>query len=264
MKKKELFLSILLICLIFISSCKQEIQPVNEEEKKETEEISNIEIPEEEETKEAEDIPVKTEENEIAEEMPEEEENKFTLTAEKTDSSVELSWSEFPGEFKSYKVIRSITNANPAYPGDTFLKTIPYQDETEYIDTDPEKGISYYAVVALGPLNEKTYSSIATVEFPNSDETPDQEITLAAEKTEQGVLLKWDKYEGDFIYYKIVHTTKHPYPKYPDDTTIKTIPYADVTEFIDINPEQGLNYYGITIVRPDRSRFTSKRVSIII
>ena len=69
---------------------------------------------------------------------------------------------------------------------------------------------------------------------------------------------------GNFLFYKIVTTTDHSYPKYPDDDTIKTIAYQNETSFIDINPEEGLNYYAVTIVRPDKTRFTSERVSIKI
>ncbi len=188
------------------------------------------------------------------------------LKLEKLDDSVKLTWTKYQGDytFSSYKVSRSVSDSNPQYPGHTLRETIPDINKTEYIDNLPEPGISYYVVTALGPFNEKTFSNPVMVEFPNPKETPDQDIKLDAEYTDNGVELRWDEYNGDFLFYKVEWTTKHPYPKYPDDTTIATIAYVNQTEYTHINPDPGLNYYAVTIIRPDRSRFTSERASVEI
>lgn len=188
------------------------------------------------------------------------------LTFEKSENSVKLSWTKPSEEFEfvSYKVSRSVTDSNPVYPGNTLRKTIVNIDELEYVDTLPEEGISYYVVTALGPFNEKIHSNPVMVEFPNSKETPDQDIKIIATNTDKGVLLNWDKYEGDFLFYKIVWTTDHKNPKYPDDSTIATIAYVNETEYLHLIPEPGLNYYAVTVVRPNKSRFTSESASVNI
>jgi hypothetical protein len=188
----------------------------------------------------------------------------ITLTAQKTDNSVILTWTKYSGPFKSYKVVRAVTNANPSYPGYSLVKTIVNENETTFTDIRPENGISYYAITALGPYNEKTNSNPVKVEFPDPRETPDQEITLTAELTEKGVQLSWSPYNGAFLFYKIVRTTDHPYPKYPDDSTIETIGYVNQTTYLDTKPEKGVNYYAVTIIRPDKSKFTSSRASVTV
>ena len=188
----------------------------------------------------------------------------ITLTAIKNNNSVELFWTKYSGEFKSYKVSRSVIHSNPQYPGHRLRKTIPYVNETTYIDLLPAPGISYYVVSAIDNLNKAAHSNPIKVEFPNPGETPDQEIELTAKKTEQGVLLEWTRYDGDFLFYKIVRTMDHPYPKYPDDKTIKTIAYQNITTYLDTKMDSGLNYYAVTIIRPDKTRFTSKRASVEI
>ncbi|MBU0757329.1 MAG: hypothetical protein KKF44_04635 [Nanoarchaeota archaeon] len=193
----------------------------------------------------------------------------FTLTLEKTDDSVKLTWTPFSGEFEvggfeNYKVIRSITNADPTYPGESLLKTIVDINETEYVDRLPEAGISYYRVAAIGEYKQKFHTNVESTEFPHPKETPDQDITLVAEKAENGVLLKWTRYDGEFLQYKVVMSTDHPYPKYPDDRTLETVPFQNITSYTDLTPESGTSYYAVTVIRPDRSRFTSKRVMITV
>ena len=219
-------------------------------------------------TKEPEEV--QEEKDELIIEEPQEEQeipepsSGFLLKADVVGNTVELSWSQYTGEFKAYKITRSILNSNPQYPEKELIKTIPYIDQTTFIDEEPEPGVSYYVVTALDPLNRKTHTNPVSVELPNPYETPDQEISLTAEKTEQGVLLTWTRYDGNFLQYKIVRTQDHPFPKYPDDDLIRTVPYQNTTTMVDYAPEPGLNIYAITIIRPDKTRFTSERASITI
>ena len=260
----KIFLIVLLI-LALITSCiplgkEGGIDPwkVKETVEEEPEEVAE-ETPEEQEEPE-----------EVVEETPEEteeeveEQYEILLTTVQTNDTVELSWTKFEGEFKAYKVSRSVIHSNPQYPGHRLRKTIPYVNETTYVDTLPARGRSYYVVTALTPLNEKIHSNAVKIEFPNPQETPDQDISLTAEKTEDGVKLEWTRYDGEYLFYKIVRTTDHPYPKYPDDDTIETIAYQNITSYLDPRPEEGINYYAVTIVRPDRTRFTSQRANIEI
>lgn len=188
------------------------------------------------------------------------------LNLEKLENSVKLTWTKYNGdyEFASYKISRSVIDSIPYYPGHTLRKTISNIDELEYIDSLPEGGVSYYVVTALGPLNEKTHSNPVMVEFPNPKETPDQDIKLTATNTKDGVLLKWDKYNGDFLFYKVVWTVDHPNPKYPDDSTIATIAYVNQTEYLHTRAKTGMNYYAVTVVRPYKTKFTSERASVNI
>lgn len=261
--RHKLFLIVLLILALVIGCVpinEGGIDPwkvketVEEEPEKETEETPEeiIEEPEE----------IVEEEKEPEEEL--EEQYDITLTAVKTEDTVELSWTKYEGDFKSYKVSRSVIHSNPQYPGHRLRKTIPYADEITYVDLLPADGISYYVVTALTPLNEKIHSNAVKIEFPYTQETPDQEISLTVEKTEDGVKLEWTRYDGEFLFYKIVRTIDHPFPKYPDDNTIKTIGFQNITSYLDPRPEEGINYYAVTIVRLDKTRFTSERVSVDI
>jgi len=255
------------VLLLLVSACVVQedngINPWDIEETEDVEEITEEEVVEEEDLEEPEE--------EIVEEIEEPEEElielyELDLEVEQTDNSVMLTWTKYQGDmaFASYKISRSVIDSNPQYPGHSLRKTIANINETTYTDLLPEPGISYYVVSVLSPLKEKVHSNPVKVDFPNPKETPDQEIKLTAEKVEEGVLLEWDRYNGEFLFYKIVTTTNHPYPKYPDDDTIKTVAYQNETSFIDINPEEGLNYYAVTVVRPDKTRFTSERASIEI
>ena len=219
-----------------------------------------------EEVEESEDI-IEEEQEEVVEETEEPEEEveeqfEIILTAVQTNDTVELSWTKYEGEFKAYKVSRSVIHSNPQYPGHRLRKTIPYVNETSYVDTLPAGGRSYYVVTALTPLNEKIHSNAVKIEFSNQQETPDQDISLTAKKTEDGIELEWTRYDGDFLFYRIVRTVDHPYPKYPDDDTVGTVAYQNITSFLDPRPEEGINYYAVTIVRPDKTRFTSERASV--
>jgi hypothetical protein len=178
------------------------------------------------------------------------------------DGKPTLVWTKHDVDFKGYKIVSSTTTSSPEYPTDNLVKTIGYADTTTFTDPAPDGGVSYYRVVAIDSLGGKTRSNVAKVELPNTKETPDQELNLKAEKTDSGVMLSWDKYEGKFLFYKVVWTTMHPDPKYPDDKTLTTIAYVDQTTYTATKIEPGVNYYAITVVRPDKTRFTSNRVSI--
>lgn len=265
---KHIIWAVLLIILIF--ACAPPIEESGVDPFKEREDTQDEDSVEEE--SESDELEVIEETEEVQEEPQEEpeEENELpetpqigiVLSAQIIGSNVQLTWNQYSGEFKAYKVTRSIIHSNPQYPEESLLKTLPYIDQTTFLDETPEEGISYYVVTALGPLNQKTHSNPVSVEMPDPDETPDQEIALSAEKTDQGILLTWTRYEGEFLQYKIVKSQDHLFPKYPDDKLIKTIPYRNTTTFLDIKPETGLNVYAVTIIRPDNTKFTSTRVSI--
>lgn len=252
MKKEAIFVFLLILVL---SSCTKNIFQDNIEE-------NPIDVIEENLT---EPVITDTEVNEEIQEINLDE-YPIQLSLEKIENSVKLTWTKYKGdyEFTSYKISRSVIDSNPYYPGHSLRKTIVDINETEYIDTLPERGISYYVVSAIGPLNEKTHSNPVMVEFPNPKETPDQDIVLNAVETKEGVMLTWNKYVGEFLFYKVVWTTDHPYPKYPDDSTIATIAYVNQTEYLHTKPDSGMNYYAVTIVRPYKSRFTSQRASVEI
>ncbi len=260
-------LILMTILLIIVSCVKQEQQPeiIVEAEVVEDEQPEQ-EVPVEEETPVEEPIVPK---EPVVEEIPPtepvpEETSDITLTAEVIDNQVQLTWTPFKGDFKAYKVERSVTKTEPKYPSDELVETIADVSETSVIDKDPYGGFSYYGVTVLGPFNEKYYSNFVTVELPSFKETPDQEIQIVAELTEDGVLLTWDEYLGDFLFYKVAWTQDHPYPKYPDDKTLTTIAYANQTSYLDTRYKTGMNYYAVTVIRPDKTRFTSLRTIIDI
>ncbi len=273
------YVAIMLLIMLLVYGCTTQVDIVHEDTQPETtEDVSDEEEIVDQEVEEREREEPEIWENETIQEEESEQDLSgydIVLTAEKMEDSVELSWTRFEGDFdfKYYKVVRSLIREKPEYPTlgtrdnpaeEDLIATIINRNQTTFTDTKPEGGVSYYAVTAVGIYNEKIHSNPIVMEFPDPKETPDQDIKLTAIKTEEGVELSWTKYEGDFLFYKVVWTNAHPYPKYPADNTIETIPYVNTTNFLDINPEPGINYYAVTIVRPDKSRFTSQRASVFI
>ncbi|MFH2020489.1 MAG: hypothetical protein ABIJ34_03690 [archaeon] len=172
-----------------------------------------------------------------------------------------LTWSPFEGNFRNYVVLKSIVSATPDYPGEDSIKTIWKSDVTSYTDPDPDGGITYYRVIAVDNLMKIYKSNIVMSEMPDPKETPDQELNLRAEKNGTGYLLSWDEYTGDFKQYIVVSAIKHPYPKYPDDILEKTIPFVHVTSYV-VYPKPGANYYAVSVIRSDKTKFTSNRVLV--
>ena len=186
------------------------------------------------------------------------------LTAEKqSDGSVKLSWNEFSGDFLLYKIVRAVDDATPTYPSNGFIETISDVKTTNYVDRQPYGGISYYSVAVVKPLNQYLQSNPVTIEFPDPDEvTPDQEITVSVEKTTDGIQISWNQYNGDFLQYKVVRSQDNPNPKYPKDRLLKTIPYVEQNSYLDRTVKSGVNYYAVTIMKKDNTKFTTRAVEI--
>lgn len=183
----------------------------------------------------------------------------FTITAEKKDNTIILSWNPYEGEFKSYKIIKSTTDPRPRYPGSDLLATISNINKTTYTDDSPEPGINYYAVAVLYGVNEKKTSNVVSFEFPDPKEKAGNEIDFNIEKANNAAVLSWTIYDGtDLLYYKIVKSETNPMPKYPNDNSIAAIANASQTNYLDYSVKPGIKYfYAVTVVRKDGTRYTS-------
>ena len=63
---------------------------------------------------------------------------------------VEMSWNQYaPSGFNYYKVIRSLSNAEPVYPDDGYIAYFSDTNITGYTDNEVPEGTVYYRVCSV-------------------------------------------------------------------------------------------------------------------
>ncbi len=105
------------------------------------------------------------------------------------------------------------------------------------------------------------------VSDPNKDSkiviSSGKDILLEGESTGEKVVLRWTIYEGtDFKYYKIVRSQTNTEPKYPEDGHIGVVTNRLKNHFYDTAPNNGDNFYGITVVKTNGSMIYSNPKTI--
>lgn len=90
-------------------------------------------------------------------------------------------------------------------------------------------------------------------------------LVLKTEISDGCVKLKWTPYpNSDLKYYKIVRSATNEDPKYPEDGYISVITSRLDNTYTDCNPNDGINYYGITIVKTDGNKEYTNPVSVTV
>jgi len=91
----------------------------------------------------------------------------FEFEVELEDGRVYMEWDAFPEEkngdaFKWYKVVRSTSNSNPAYPEDGAIKFFDDREAEEWKDY-PKHGTNYYRICAITQNNKRYCSEVEKV-----------------------------------------------------------------------------------------------------
>ncbi|MFW6176166.1 MAG: PQQ-binding-like beta-propeller repeat protein [Thermoplasmatota archaeon] len=107
------------------------------------------------------------------------------LTVSESDLKINLNWSapEYAGgsEITHYNVYRGTNSTN--------LNQIGNPNKTEYVDTNIEKGITYYYyVTAVNDVGESDTSNLESIKITTK---PSQPRNLSAEEDDQNILLDW-------------------------------------------------------------------------
>lgn len=72
-------------------------------------------------------------------------ENEIQVTAKVLPGAVQLNWSKRTSDgFQGYKVVRSLTNADPSYPSDSYLQYITDRETLSFVDGEALQGKTYF------------------------------------------------------------------------------------------------------------------------
>ncbi|HPN67596.1 MAG TPA: hypothetical protein PLZ62_02985, partial [bacterium] len=169
-------------------------------------------------------------------------ENDVNLSAESTDDGIELTWDEYTDEdIDGYKLLKSTSDSTPTYPSQSY-RYISGSSSESYTDTYVDDGEDYY--YRLGFYKDSGvvgYSNIVHVTYDEGNVSED--ITLSAESTEDGIQLSWDRYNDSNIDgYKILKTASDSTPTYPDNSYKYVTGYKN-NDYLDINVDDGEDYY---------------------
>ena len=223
------------------------------------------------------------------------------IACKAVDGAIKLTWPKAgagDGKFLYYKIVFSVKDATPEYPGSGYVKAIdnintlsatikPY---SVYSGGDVggkiKPGVSYYVSVTY--VYEKgTFRGNAVrvkCPAPPPDPTPaptaapSAGYTVSAYASGDHIHIKWDKAptSSGFVYYKVVLSKGDSSPKYPDNGYLCYFSDIDQTQ-CDANPgdcynggdicgdlKAGETYYiSVTYVYDDYKKYgTVKRVKM--
>lgn len=226
--------------------------------------------------------------------------NSLNFKAElKSDGSVAMDWDSYDDNLKYYKLTRSQTNDNPFYPEDSYI--FYSATETQYTDTNPPAGKTYYRVCAITNSNERFCSSVATLgvekttlcmqvityakkgnectEYPTPCDVPEGwtqvdscatdasgNLELTVELKDNKPYLKWDfELEGTAPNgYKIAISTENAEPTYPvmNGDSYQYLAQENAKSFQHKNANADTYYYRVCLYDNGKCLNYSNAVSI--
>lgn len=209
----------------------------------------------------------------------------FTVTLDGSineDGHAELSWTQYDGDLKWYKVVHSQTNTDAKYPMDGYVKAISDPAVTTYTHADVKAGTNYYRVCTINTDLLRSCSNTLTFEVAEAPaDTTDPEPVYDAQDpytddpaivmTMTGNLntlgkaeLSWNEYDGgDLKWYKVVHSTTNDNAKYPTDGYIEVYSQPDQTSHLHTSVSEGTNYYRVCVITTDDRRGCSNTVTLV-
>lgn len=189
--------------------------------------------------------------------------------AEIKDNGVNLSWevSDFDN-FSGWKVVRSQENENPYYPEDSYIFFDQTASTDSYIDVNPPKGINYYRVCAITADKLRYCSNVVDVsiaaessEYKTVTESEDLNLSATLDEDDDTVTLSWDNLiYPNFVYWKIIRSTKNENPTYPEDGYLYYSNYQETSSMVDEKPLPGTVYYRVCAITSDKNRYCSNVV----
>lgn len=134
----------------------------------------------------------------------------------------------------------------------------------------PKDTLSIYFLVddkevQFEKIDDNTVSmSFTTSVQEKGNEIPETEITINVEIEieDSYVELEWEDNIDNAKWYKIMHSSYDKNPTYPQDNAIGVIEFGKDQEFKHWNPNEGKNYYRISIVLEDDSVIHSEVIEI--
>jgi hypothetical protein len=207
----------------------------------------------------------------------------FSVTLEGSvnqDGYIDLSWNQYDGVLKWYKVVHSQTNPEAYYPVDGYVQAIGDPAVTTYTHTGVQIGTNYYRVCTINADYLRSCSNTLTFEIaevpgettiikePVSSDpyTDDSSIvmTLTGNLNSLGKAeLNWNEYaEGDLKWYKIVHSQTNPEAYYPVDGYVAVYSDASQTSYLHTSVPEGTNHYRVCVITTDNRRGCSNTVTL--
>lgn len=198
------------------------------------------------------------------------------------DGYAELSWNEYVGDLRWYKVVHSQTNTDAKYPMDGYVQAISDPAETTYTHTGVKAGTNYYRVCAINTDNLRACSNTLTFEVGEAPATPDPDpekvydaqdpytddasivMTMTGSLNSLGKAeLSWDEYDGgDLKWYKVVHSQTNTDAKYPTDGYVQVFSNAAETAYTHTSVPEGTNHYRVCVITTADMRGCSNTVTL--
>ncbi|MEK6719372.1 MAG: hypothetical protein AABZ33_01725 [Chloroflexota bacterium] len=166
-------------------------------------------------------------------------------------------WTECPGTFDYYKIVRSTdsTVTWPAGDNDKVVGVVGRDGGTKFYDGDAPAGTKLWYRVFCVRSSESGYVVVAAsaakaIETPTFEPKPTPEpyvLGFSVTQTGEGIVLEWEARGIDgFMYYKVVRSMTNPNPTYPaNDGTevIAAIGDPATTRFVDANVQVGQTWF---------------------
>lgn len=92
--------------------------------------------------------------------------------------------------------------------------------------------------------------------------TPSLGFTAEYDQEKNTVHMSWEKWQKDFMWYKVIRSQVNPDPVYPEDGYIYYSDNPSVQEYTDRSPPRGKTFYRICAITFSKDRYCSNVVSI--
>lgn len=95
----------------------------------------------------------------------------FNFNAKLVDWDVEMEWNKFDidEDLVYYKIVRSVSNSNPVYPTDWYIKYSSDINFTSYIDLEPKIWTNYYRICAITKLKNRYCSNVVKIYYEKEE-----------------------------------------------------------------------------------------------
>lgn len=116
----------------------------------------------------------------------------------------------------------------------------------------------FFVALAFGFVFPALASSFSYQEKFTTDPVLSPDLYFSVTLNKRGEAeMTWDKWEGDFIWYKISRSEDNPNLMYPEDGFMYYSTDRETVSYIDRDPFQEVTYYRLCVITPASERFCS-------
>ena len=127
----------------------------------------------------------------------------------------------------------------------------------------PFENLNFFLKLDDYEINVETFKEKETVQISFikiiEEVVTENEVEIFIIEKDNSVVIEWDYQNLDQVkYFKVMHSKTNPDVKYPDQSAIEVLYKNDNQRFEHFYPNDGINYYRISVVLNDDSKIHSE------